>query len=57
MLLLWFSPAAIIAVSARVQGSGKALWVLVAAFTSWLGFLVFMLATSRQDDQIGVNTP
>lgn len=57
MLLVWLLPAAIIAFSARVQGSAKVLWVLVTAFTSWLGFLAFMLAASRQDDKPGANTP
>jgi len=56
ILFLWFLPAAIAFFSDREQGSRKALWVLGMVFTSWLGFLVFLLATTRRDDRLGANS-
>lgn len=37
-------PTLIVAMSPRVAGSEKALWVLVALLGSWLGLIAFLLA-------------
>ncbi len=42
--LIWVLPAVLVAFSADVQGSEKVLWMLGVLFTSWLGFVVFLIS-------------
>ena len=45
--LIWVLPLAVVAISDRVHGRRKVLWSIGVLFTSWLGFVVFLLATNK----------
>jgi hypothetical protein len=42
-------PPLLVLVSKRAAGTEKAIWFLVAAFLSWLGFIAFLIATANRD--------
>ena len=48
LALIWVLPAVLVAFSADVQGSEKALWISGVLFTSWLGFVLFLLSKRRK---------
>ncbi len=39
-------PAALVAISRRAVGGERLLWTIAVLFTSWLGFVAFMVVTS-----------
>jgi hypothetical protein len=41
-------PAVLVAFSRRTAGGERVLWTLAVLFTSWLGFVAFMIATSQR---------
>jgi len=44
--LFYVLPAVLVIASGRVRGNDLALWVAAVLFTSWLGFVAFMTATT-----------
>lgn len=48
VLLMFAAPILLVAMSDRASANSKAVWVLVAVFTSWIGVLAFYLANPRK---------
>jgi hypothetical protein len=51
VLLFWFAlfhalPAYLVISSGRVRGNDLTLWLLAVLFTSWLGFIAFLIVTT-----------
>lgn len=54
MALLWFGAIIPIAMSKRGTGTERAVWALVAALVSWIGFVGFLLSTRDRADGQGL---
>jgi len=46
-LAVMFVPPIIVAKSDRVDGSTKALWVIIAFLLNWVGLIVFFVANKK----------
>lgn len=44
-------PAVLVAGSGRVRGNDLSLWIFAVLFTSWLGFVAFMVVTTMEQAQ------
>jgi len=44
-------PAVLVAGSGRVRGNDLTLWIIAVLFTSWLGFVAFMVVTTMEQPQ------
>jgi len=44
--LFYLLPAVLVIASGRVRGNDLALWVAAVLFTSWLGFVAFLVVTT-----------
>lgn len=47
-MILFGAPLLFVAISRRAHGSGKAGWLLVTLFLSWLGFGAYLIWTQQQ---------
>jgi hypothetical protein len=54
ILLFWLAlfhvlPAVLVIGSERVRGKDRDLWLLAVLFTSWLGFVAFLVVTTLEE--------
>lgn len=46
-------PAVLVLVSRRVAGGERLLWTIAVLFTSWLGFVAFLVVTTLSPSAVG----
>ncbi|HBV76931.1 MAG: hypothetical protein ACTJGW_15635 [Vibrio casei] len=51
VILTWF-PAVHVLISKRSHGGAKFAWFLITAFTSWIGYVVFLIVTQKNKDKL-----
>lgn len=51
ILVVWF-PAVHVLISKRSHGSSKFAWFLITAFTSWIGYVIFLIVTQKNKAQL-----
>ncbi|MGO2324359.1 hypothetical protein [Vibrio casei] len=51
IVLVWF-PAVHVLISKRSHGGSKFAWFLITAFTSWIGYVVFLIVTQKNKDKL-----
>lgn len=44
LIVLWWLPVVLVALSLRGSGLERAIWALVCALTSWVGYIGFRLS-------------
>ena len=54
LLAIWFAAIIPIAMSERGTGVERAVWALVAALVSWVGYVGFLLSTRTRADGQGL---
>lgn len=65
VLIIWLAllfvmnalPAIIVFGSTRVDGNDRVLWVVAVLFTSWVGFLAFMIVTTLKPEGLAIKPP
>ena len=47
-------PAFLVGMSPRVTDSRKYIWIIIALFLSWLGYLLFIILTDKPKENVRV---
>ncbi len=50
IVIVFFWPLVHVLFSNRVQGNAKYTWATIVLLTSWIGYLVFLIKTSPDDE-------